>query len=178
MSDFCEYCGGNDDPLNGTKPGDWNYHPKAHTMDCGRPFKVMHMRGKEYPEQQVESVPWEFVVRHEASAQKNHSQSLERLNERGGLSPLELFAVVNGLGFREANWQMTEAGAIAWLTKKPWECEHAPINEGPLYPLRYGTKRTDVCKCGAWRTKDHYGKSLSEWRFDDIEIACERDDEA
>jgi len=44
------------------------------------------------------SVPWGLVAPHEAQAQKNHSQSLERLNQRGGLDPIELVAVLEGRG--------------------------------------------------------------------------------
>ncbi len=41
----------------------------------------------------IASVPWSFVADHEAQAQHNHSQSLTRLAERGGLSLCELLAV-------------------------------------------------------------------------------------
>jgi hypothetical protein len=47
------------------------------------------------------SVPWRLVEPHEAQAIKNHDQSLERLNERGGLSAGELWCVVHGLNWRE-----------------------------------------------------------------------------
>lgn len=59
------------------------------------------------------SVPWSLVEGHEAQAQVNHYQSLERLAERGGLSICELWAVCtdrrfNGSGPREReiclNW--------------------------------------------------------------------------
>lgn len=46
------------------------------------------------------SVPWAFVAPHEAQARMNHDQTLERLAERGGLSPSELVAVVRGEGIR------------------------------------------------------------------------------
>lgn len=46
------------------------------------------------------SVPWSFVAPHEAQARANHDQTLERLAERGGLSPSELVAVVRGEGYR------------------------------------------------------------------------------
>lgn len=42
------------------------------------------------------SVPWSLVAPHERQARANHSQSLERLAERGGLSPSELVAVLSG----------------------------------------------------------------------------------
>ncbi len=47
------------------------------------------------------SVPWSFVAPHEAQAQRNHGQSLERLAERGGLSPGEMVAVVEGKHWRD-----------------------------------------------------------------------------
>ncbi len=40
------------------------------------------------------SVPWDAVAPHERQAQRNHSQSLARLAERGGLSWTELLAVL------------------------------------------------------------------------------------
>ena len=46
------------------------------------------------------SVPWEWVVPHEAQARHNHDQSLKRLAERGGLSPGELLCAVHGQSLR------------------------------------------------------------------------------
>ncbi len=43
-------------------------------------------------------VPWDFVAPHEDQATRNHSQTLKRLAQRGGLSPAELVAVVTGQG--------------------------------------------------------------------------------
>ena len=39
-------------------------------------------------------VTWELVAAHARQAERNHSQSVERLAERGGLAPLELAAVL------------------------------------------------------------------------------------
>ena len=44
-------------------------------------------------------VPWEFVAPHEPQALRNHGQTLARLAERGGLSPAELLAVIEGRGW-------------------------------------------------------------------------------
>ena len=41
-----------------------------------------------------DSVPWELVAPFEARARANHDQTLERLAQRGGLSPAELLAVL------------------------------------------------------------------------------------
>ncbi len=46
------------------------------------------------------SVPWVLVAPHEKQARLNHDQTLERLAQRGGLSPSELVAVVRGEGLR------------------------------------------------------------------------------
>ena len=68
--------------------------------------------GADYPK----TVPFELVKDNEKQAQSNHSQSLARLAERGGLSPMELWCVVNNLGFYEAIKQgMSESKAIEWL---------------------------------------------------------------
>ena len=40
------------------------------------------------------AIPWEMIAPHESQAQLNHGQSLQRLNERGGLSPSEAVAVL------------------------------------------------------------------------------------
>ncbi len=55
-------------------------------------------------------VPWGMIAPYEDRAQSNHGQSLERLADRGGLSPGEFLSVVNdkrwseysGLTMREA----------------------------------------------------------------------------
>ena len=39
-------------------------------------------------------VPWDLVAAHAEQAVKNHGQTVQRLAERGGLSPLELVAVL------------------------------------------------------------------------------------
>lgn len=47
------------------------------------------------------SVPWSLVEPHAAQAASNHGgQTLERLAERGGLCPSELYAVVHDQRWR------------------------------------------------------------------------------
>lgn len=38
-----------------------------------------------------DTVPWDMVVAHEEQVRRNHSQSVQRLSERGGLAPDELY---------------------------------------------------------------------------------------
>lgn len=59
------------------------------------------------------SVPWRLVEPYEDNAKANHDQTLERLNERGGLGPGELWCIVHGKRWRE---QPPEDEALAWLT--------------------------------------------------------------
>lgn len=44
----------------------------------------------------VSNVPWAFIAPHEKQAERNHSQSLKRLAERGGLNAAEVLDVVEG----------------------------------------------------------------------------------
>lgn len=46
------------------------------------------------------SVPWAAVEPARSTAMKNHGQTLERLAERGGLSPKELVCALDGLKLR------------------------------------------------------------------------------
>ena len=51
------------------------------------------------------SVPYKFLASNEENAQsrakRNHSQSLETLASRGGLSPLEIYLIIRDIPFRE-----------------------------------------------------------------------------
>lgn len=55
------------------------------------------------------SVPWSLLAPHEAQAMTNHSQTLERLAERGGLAPNEMAAVLS-----DEHWRH-------WLKRDPAE---------------------------------------------------------
>jgi len=63
------------------------------------PVLLTHWERDQY-EDCPESIPWELIEPHEWQARRNHYQSLERLAERGGLSPDELVAVMEGRGWR------------------------------------------------------------------------------
>ena len=53
------------------------------------PILLSYRESREHPDCPKE-VPWALVEPCRVRAQKNHSQTLERLAERGGLSPAEL----------------------------------------------------------------------------------------
>lgn len=60
------------------------------------------------------SIPWELVAPFENQARINHAQSLNRLAERGGLCPVELYYVMHELSYPMVNALPADA-AIDWL---------------------------------------------------------------
>jgi hypothetical protein len=65
------------------------------------PILMSHDAGKKVGEARksgcavmVVALPWEMIAPHEDQVQKNHSQSLKRLAERGGLGWCEAVAVL------------------------------------------------------------------------------------
>lgn len=70
-------------------------------------------------------VPWSVLAPHEKQAMSNHGgQSLERLAERGGLSPKEMFAVIGDRPYRDVA-QLLEETAIHAIKKAVAEPEWA-----------------------------------------------------
>lgn len=63
------------------------------------------------------SVPWAWVAPHETQARRNHGgQTLERLAERGGLSPVELYCVVHAWPLSAIlRREVTDDQAEAWI---------------------------------------------------------------
>lgn len=60
------------------------------------------------------SVPWKFVERFRRQAEENHDQTLERLAERGGLSPEEMWYAAHGQRLRV---RVDAEVAAQWLVK-------------------------------------------------------------
>lgn len=89
-----------------------------------RTFPVLNHKGDNFP---MASVPWEFIAPHEAQAQRNHDQTLQRLAERGGLSAKEMLAVVTGRHWMQTCWKIDNPQANrqllqhleAWKEKQP-----------------------------------------------------------
>jgi len=61
------------------------------------------------------SVPWSFVEGHEGQAQINHYQTLERLAQRGGLSPAEMYYVTHDQQWPYTEPHISEKVAVEWL---------------------------------------------------------------
>ena len=60
------------------------------------------------------SVPWAFAETFRTQAERNHDQTLERLADRGGMSPVEMWLAAHGLGlFRQKPPSI--ADCVRWL---------------------------------------------------------------
>lgn len=60
----------------------------------------LEIEGRGFPIMGGPSIPWAMIAPHEAQARKNHDQTLERLAQRGGLSPAEALCVMDGTSLR------------------------------------------------------------------------------
>ena len=82
-------------------------HPREQCGACGAKGGAFPLLFSVYAEDRDDikagcplTVPWALVAPHEAQAHRNHSQSLRRLAERGGLGPCELVAVLHDRPWR------------------------------------------------------------------------------
>jgi DNA-binding PadR family transcriptional regulator len=66
---------------------------------CNRQFPVLRA-GVKYPGVPT-SVPWSLLEPHGRMAELNHSQTLEKLASRGGLSPDEIVSIVKDVRYEE-----------------------------------------------------------------------------
>ncbi len=93
-------------------------------------FKILYPHAlekelkKEGPLRRV--IPWDLIKDHENQAQRNHSQSLQRLNERGGLDPVEMYAVINDLLWRDV--KLSQRECLKWIDQKAKELEEKTDN--------------------------------------------------
>lgn len=76
-----------------------------------RTFPVLCQR-RDRPPSLPRSVPWDFAERFRGQAEVNHGQTLERLAERGGLCPEEMWVAAHGLRLFPLP---PAAEAVSWL---------------------------------------------------------------
>ncbi len=69
------------------------------------------------------SVPWSFAETFRDQAQSNHQQTLERLAERGGLAPDEMWLAAHGHNLRV---RIDQEYAGEWLIAEMRKIEEAP----------------------------------------------------
>lgn len=78
-------------------------------MDDERKFKVL--KNPRTPSICPDSIPWAMVEPHREQARKNHYQTLEQLDYRGGLGVNELYAVLQN----QRHEYISEERAIKFL---------------------------------------------------------------
>ena len=76
--------------------------------------EVVGLLERRFPIQGGPSLPWTMIAPYESIAQRNHSQSLERLAQRGGLSPFEAVLVLESRPFRFAEMAPKQYAQHAW----------------------------------------------------------------
>lgn len=73
---------------------------------------------REVRERWPRSVPWSFAEAFREQAMENHGQTLERLAQRGGLSPEEMWCAAHGQGLfrrRQMTPMPNEEACGDWL---------------------------------------------------------------
>lgn len=100
------------------------------------------------------SIPWAMIAPYERQALRNHNQTLERLAERGGLSPMEAMAVFDGHRLRPP--YEAEAAALGRLRQllREYEQQHAtPAPGAPLLDAVRGLVEAGVSVVGDLETE-------------------------
>lgn len=85
-----------------------------HPQDVRRWFKILLPERRENMRLFEELncpryVPWELIEAHSGQCMKNHSQSVETLDVRGGLDPSELCAVLEDRPWKPMPYQLAVA---------------------------------------------------------------------
>lgn len=83
----------------------------------------------------LKAIPWAMIAPHDAQAESNHSQSLERLAQRGGLAPSEALDILQGRRWGSAkacdeNEQFLLRLVAFWLQSQKKPIAQAQANEG------------------------------------------------
>ena len=76
-------------------------------------------RVSDKPDYHSTGIPWKMIAPHERQAELNHSQTLRRLHERGGLSWSEALAVLQDRPWRKE----PNAKALVLAAVSAWDQE-------------------------------------------------------
>lgn len=122
--------------------------------------RVKALAERRFPIMGGPSVPWRMVAPYDEQARVNHDQTLERLAERGGLAPDELWCVVHGKRWRERPMSLDALAARKWLDA--WlaaDVESATVEriaawlEKRLGYAPGGSPSIEEIRAGAWKEK-------------------------
>ncbi len=85
-------------------------------------FPVLYSSWNNRPQNGPLSVPFAWLAKHEGQVLRNHGgQTLKDLARRGGLSPVELWAVCHGKDWSGMAMPCTDEEALTWLRSEPWK---------------------------------------------------------
>lgn len=68
-----------------------------------------------YHPQTPNVVPWGLIKYHESQSMENHDQSLDYINSRGGVDPIEFYAIYNDIKWKEAIQKISRKKDSEWL---------------------------------------------------------------
>ncbi len=115
-----------------------------------RRFPIMDTDGSRLRHRVTWDVPWALLAPHEAQAQINHGQSLERLAERGGLSPCEALAIIEDRRWRRMH-EDEARGKLKMLAEPPPVFVESEVEEGRYAVLvERQPGETDFVSWGVW----------------------------
>lgn len=100
--------------LKGVAIGDTDENVKLPVSNSQKVVKIA--AGKELCK--VTELQYAALAEHEEQLKKNHAnKTIEQLNEQGGLSAVEIYAIVHGLTPKEAKKNVNEKKAVSWLVE-------------------------------------------------------------
>lgn len=132
----CARCGGSGRSPAGNGPWPCHYctKPESPPSPEAAPERLFGIHSEDRRKTPLpHSVPWVWMAQHEEAAYRNHSQSLETLDRRGGLGWHEIIAAMRGDGrtftaiTKEFTFEQAQAFVLADVAK--WR-EAAPHPSG------------------------------------------------
>jgi hypothetical protein len=109
------------DVFGGQVPSGGALVQRFERVECVRRFPVLVGQSRvpyAVRDRWPRSVPWAFAETFREQAEDNHGQTLERLAERGGLAPEEMWLAAHGQGLSKFRWTVpvpNEEACGEWL---------------------------------------------------------------
>lgn len=100
-------------------------------MITERRFPILH-------DTEIKSIPWAVMEPHELQALRNHAQGLDRLAARGGVTPEEAVAIIEGRPWKRMPFSEARDTLMGYVAKvgdtrlrpaEPTDIKRDPIRE-------------------------------------------------
>jgi len=96
-------------------------------------------------------IPWAVIEPHELQAQRNHTQTLERLAQRGGLSCTEALAVLENRNWKPMQFEEARRQLYALV-----EARLNPHCDGDEHFWPFDYSSGDTCFCGDYYLQNNH----------------------